>query len=175
NLFKKESSISICPYYDIKTEYRTFYLDGEVFLIYGKTKPFVIGDGKSSIAKLIENLHLPEKSVVYDNIKKLDLNYIPEIKEKIDISWKFNLSGGAKPTVLENGELYRNIEQLAIREGKAMNISFATIDIIETMDGNLYVLEINSGIGATIFSETVDGGYEIIKDIYRHSLDKLFQ
>ena len=56
-----------------------------------------------------------------------------------------------------------------------MNINFATIDIIETTDGTLYVLEINSGIGATIFTELVDGGTEIIKDIYRQAVKKLFQ
>ena len=174
-LFKTQDSISICPYYDIKTEYRTFYLDGEVKLIYGKTKPFVVGNGKSTIGELVEGLNLPDKSVVKDNLKDLNLSYIPTMGEKVDISWKHNLSGGAKPNILENGELYEQIEQLAIHAGKAMNINFATIDIIETTDGNLYVLEINSGIGATIFIESVDGGMEIIKDIYRQAVKKLFQ
>ena len=54
-------------------------------------------------------------------------------------------------------------------------MNFATIDIIETTDYNLYVLEINSGIGATIFTEKVEGANEIMKEIYRHALDKLFQ
>lgn len=174
-LFKTQSSVSICPYYDIRTEYRTFYLDGKVHLIYGKTKPFVIGDGTSSIVELVEKLNLPDKSVVQENLKKLDLNYIPATGEKVNISWKHNLSGGAKPTVLEKGELYNKIEQLAIIAGKAMNINFATIDIIETTDDKLYVLEINSGIGATIFTECVEGGYEIIKEIYRKAIQKLFQ
>lgn len=174
-LFKTQDSISICPYYDIKTEYRTFYLDGEVKLIYGKTKPFVVGNGISTIGELVAELNLPDKSVVKDNLKDLNLSYIPTMGEKVDISWKHNLSGGAKPNILEKGELYEQIEQLAIRAGKAMNINFATIDIIETTDGNLYVLEINSGIGATIFVESVDGGIEIIKDIYRQAVKKLFQ
>lgn len=174
-LFKTQNSVSVCPYYDIKTEYRTFYLDGEVKLIYGKTKPFGVGNGKSTIGELVEELNLPDKSVVKDNLRDLDLTYIPTTGEKVDISWKHNLSGGAKPNILEKGELYEQIEQLAIRAGKAMNINFATIDIIETTDGSLYVLEINSGIGATIFTELVDGGTEIIKDIYRQAVKKLFQ
>lgn len=123
----------------------------------------------------MEELNLPDKNVVKDNLKELDFTYIPAMGEKIDISWKHNLSGGAKPSILQKGELYDQIEQLAIRAGKAMNINFATIDIIETADGNLYVLEINSGIGATIFTELVDGGTEIIKDIYRQAVKKLFQ
>lgn len=174
-LFKTQNSVSVCPYYDIKTEDRTFYLDGEVKLIYGKTKPFVVGDGKTTVGELVEELNLPDKSVVKDNLRSLDLSYVPKVGENVDISWKHNLSGGAKPTVLKKGELYTQIEQLAIRAGKAMNINFATIDIIETTDDNLYVLEINSGIGATIFTELVDGGAEIIKDIYRQAVRKLFQ
>ena len=174
-LFKTQSSVSICPYYDIRTEYRTFYLDGKVYLIYGKTIPFVIGDGVSSIGKLVEKLNLPNKSVVQENLEKLDLNYVPGNGEKINISWKHNLSGGAKPEILLKGELYDRIEQLAIKAGKAMNIKFATIDIIETTDNNLYVLEINSGIGATIFSESVEDGDAIIKEIYKHAIQKMFQ
>lgn len=174
-LFKTQDSVSICPYYDIKTEYRTFYLDGEVKLIYGKTKPFVIGNGKSALYELVEKLNLPDKAVTRENLRNLNLTYIPKVGERIDISWKHNLSGGAKPNVLKKSKLYEQIEQLAIRAGKAMNINFATIDIIETADGSLYVLEINSGIGATIFTELVDGGAEIIKDIYRQAVKKLFE
>ena len=56
-----------------------------------------------------------------------------------------------------------------------MNINFATIDIIETTDNNLYVLEIHSGVCATIFTQLVDNGVEIAKDIYRQAIKKLFQ
>lgn len=76
---------------------------------------------------------------------------------------------------MPKGELYNQIEQLAILSGKAMNINFATIDIIETTDNNLYVLEINSGVCATIFTQLVDNGVEIVKDIYRQAIKKLFQ
>lgn len=174
-LFKTSSSISICPYYDIETEYRTFYLNGEVKLIYGKTKPFVVGDGKSTMAELVEKLDLPDKGVVKDNLSHIDFDYIPRENEKVEISWKHNLSGGATPKVLEKSELYDNIEKLAIKAGRAMNMNFATIDVIQTTDGNLYVLEVNSGVCGTIFINSVDGGYEILKDIYKKSLEDLFK
>lgn len=174
-LFKSHGSISICPFYDIKTEYRTFYLNGEVRLIYGETKPFVIGDGKSTMQELIGRLNLPDKGVVQDNLSTVDLTYVPSYQEKIEISWKHNLSGGAKPVVLEKSELYNKIEQIAIQAGKAMNMNFATIDVIQTANDELYVLEVNSGVCATIFIEAVDGGYETIKEIYRDSLKAMFQ
>lgn len=174
-LFRSSSSISICPYYDIRTEYRTFYLDGEVRLIYGKTKPHVIGDGKATMGELIERLNLPDKSVVSDNLRSIDFDYIPKENERVDISWKHNLSGGATPKVLERSELYNKIERLAIQAGHAMNMNFATIDIIETAQDELYVLEVNSGVCGTIFIDSVDGGYEILKDIYRKALKKMFK
>ncbi len=175
NIFQNQAMASICPYYDIKTEYRTFYLNGEVLLIYGKTKPFVIGDGKSKLGELIEKLNLPENKVVQDNLSVIDKNYVPKKEEKVDISWKHNLSGGATPTLLDKGELYEKIESLAIQAGKAMNINFATIDIIQTMDNNLYVMEVNSGVCGKIFTEEIDGGYEMLKDIYRKALQALFE
>ena len=170
-LFKTHSSISICPFYDIDTEYRTFYANGKVHLIYGKTKPYVVGDGKSSMGELIKELNLPDKSVARDNVGNVDLEYVPAINEKVEISWKHNLSGGATPALLAKGELYNSIESLAIRAGKAMNINFATIDIIQTKTGELYVLEINSGIGATIFIESIDGGYDYTnRTLYSHKI-----
>lgn len=175
-IFETQTSASICPCYNIVTEYRTFYLNGEVCLIYGKTKPYVIGDGVSTLRSLIDNINLPEKSVVTENLKLLDMDYVPTKGEKIEISWKHNLSGGAIPTVLEkDSELYDEIAKLSVTAGKAMNINFATIDIIKTTDDELYVLEVNSGVGATIFTELVDGGYDMVKDIFRKALQEMFK
>lgn len=150
-------------------------MNGKVHLIYGKTKPFVVGDGKSTMGELIEQLNLPEKGVVNDNLSSIDLTYVPNDKEKVEISWKHNLSGGALPTVLEKSELYDKIEKVAIQAGRAMNMNFATIDVIQTADDELYVLEVNSGVCATIFIELVDGGYETIKEIYSEALKTMFQ
>ena len=172
---QKEGSVSICPYYDIKTEYRTFYLNGKVLLIYGKTKPFVIGNGKSTLGELVETLQLPDRKVIRDNLSQLDLNAVPKQGEKVDISWKYNLSGGATANVLHQGELYERIEQLVKKAGKAMNMNFATIDVIQTVDDELYVMEINSGVCATIFAEKVEGGYEMIRDVYKKALEALFE
>lgn len=175
-LFAHQPSASICPYYNIVTEYRTFYLNGEVYLVYGKTKPYVTGDGVSTLQTLIEGINLPEKSVVSENLGYLDLDYVPQNGEKVEISWKHNLSGGAISTVLEKSdEHYDEIVKLSIMAGRAMNIKFATIDIIQTTDDEFYVLEINSGVGATIFTELVDGGYDMVKAIFKKALEEMFK
>lgn len=174
-LFKHSGSISICPYYSIDTEYRTFYLDGECYLIYGKTKPYVTGDGIHNISELIINLHLPDNSIVDNNLSKLDMEYVPELGEKVEISWKHNLSGGATPAILEKGKLYDKIRELVFLTGKAMNIKFATIDVILTNSGELYVMEVNSGVCMTQFIEQTNNGYEIAKKYTKKQLRNSFE
>lgn len=174
-LLKNNTSISICPFYDIKKEYRTFYLNGEILLIYEKEKPYVIGNGKDNVKTLIKKLNLPDNDVVKENLSKIDLNYIPKENEKIELSWKYNLHGGATAKVIgKENKLYQDIEELAIKSGKALDMTFATIDIINTKNNELYVLEINSGVATGIFSKIVENGKEISKEIYMKALEEMF-
>lgn len=176
-LFENNDTISICPYYDIDTEYRTFYLDGNCELIYGKHKPYVIGNGKDTVATLLKTQHsiYPDNVIVEENLKTIDLKYIPSENEKIFLSWKHNLSGGALPEILEDGELKSKIETLVKKAAKAMNISFATIDVIHTSNNELLVLEVNSGVAMTHFVENTENGYDIAKKIYSLAIDKMFK
>lgn len=176
-LFKSNGSISICPYYDIDTEYRTFYLKGEVYLIYGKTKPYVLGDGIHTVKELIEleNMYLPENSVVSENLKSIDVEYIPQKEEKFYISWKHNLSGGATPSIVTNENLKKKITELVLSAAHATNIDFATIDVIETKQKEMYIMEINSGVCMTKFIDHIDEGKDIAKKIYSKAIDKMFE
>ena len=106
----------------------------------------------------------------------MDLNYIPENKEKVELSWKHNLSGGATPKIIEKEDkIYKKVEKLAIKTGKTLNMLFATVDIIETNNDNFYVLEVNSGIGATLFSKLAPNGKSIVKDMYKKALVEFFR
>ena len=175
-LLNRNTSISICPFYDIKKEYRAFYLNGEILLIYEKEKPLVVGSGKDNVRTLVENLNLPNNDVVKNNLSKIDMDYIPKKNEKIELSWKHNLYGGATAKVIDKeNKYYEEIEHLAIRSGKALDMSFATIDIINTKNDELYVLEINSGVAASIFSRVVEHGKELTKEIYKKALIEIFK
>lgn len=175
-LLEKNTSISICPYYDIEKEYRAFYLNGEILLIYEKEKPYIVGNGIESIEDLVKKLKLPHNKVVKENLEKLDLNYIPKEDEKIEISWKYNLTGGARARVIEKEEeIYKTIEELAIRTGKSLDLTFATIDIIKTKENEIYLLEVNSGVSTNIFSNIVKEGKKLEKEIYRKALIEMFK
>lgn len=176
NLLKRNTSISICPYYELEKEYRTIYLNGKILLIYEKEKPQIIGNGKDTIRTLVKKLKLPDNKIVRENLNKLKLNYIPKNNEKIELSWKHNLSGGATAKIIKKEEkIYKKIEELAIKVGKALNMTFASIDIVKTNTGEMYLLEINSMVTTTIFSEIVEGGKDISKEIYREALIEIFK
>ena len=175
-LFKSNGSISICPYYDIDTEYRTFYLKGECYLIYGKKRPHVIGDGVHTVNELIHSadFYLPDNSVVKDNLKNIDLEYVPAKDETFFISWKHNLTGGAVPTIVEDEALKSKITDLVAAAAHAASIDYATIDVIETKDKAMYIMEINSGVCMTKFIEQIPDGRDIAKKIYTKAIDTMF-
>ena len=175
-LLEKNSSISICPFYDIKKEYRAFYLNGEVLLIYEKEKPYILGNGKDNVKVLVKKLNLPDNEVVRNNLSKIDMDYVPKLDEKIELSWKHNLYGGATAKVLnKEDESYKKIEKLAIEAGKALDMTFTSIDIIKTKKDEIYVLEINSGVATSRFSEIVENGKELTKEIYTKALIEIFK
>jgi glutathione synthase/RimK-type ligase-like ATP-grasp enzyme len=129
-LFKRNESISICPFYEFDVEYRTIYLDGECMLTFGKYR---------------------------------------------SKSWKNNLSRGAIPKILEDGELKERICDMAQRIAKAMNMKFTSIDIILTKDNELQVIEVNSGVTMNKFIALTAGGYDIAKKIYTKAIEKMFE
>ncbi len=174
NLFQREDSISICPFYSILREYRAYYLNENIVLIYEKEKPYVIGDGFSSLKELIEKRGVPNKKIVNENLKLLDLEMIPKKEEFVELSWKFNLSGGATSKILDKGNLYKKIENLALKVGHALNMKFATIDIIETGDHELWVLEVNSGISCDEFLKQNKNAYQVIKKMYKDAINEMF-
>lgn len=175
-LLKTNISISLCPFYNIKREYRVFYLNGQAKFVYGKVKPEIIGDGKLKVKELLEkfNSNMPDKDVYRENLEKLDLEYIPQKGEVISLSWKFNLSGGAQIIDVTGYEKVEDIKKLAIKAAKAVNLEFGSVDVIETEDGKLYIMEINSGVMMEQFQVLYNNGRNIAKEIYKEAINLMF-
>ena len=165
-------SISLCPYYDIKTEYRSIILNDNVEVVYGKIKPIVIGDGKKNIYELL----LDFNNVYFSNIACTEeLSRVLDKDEVYEYSWKFNLSKGAMPFFLEDKEKESTIKNMALEVAKVLGIKFASVDIIELYDGTLLVLETNSGVMMSNFSVNLEEGKDIAKDIYTKVIKKMFK
>ncbi len=165
-------TLSVCPYVEIKYEYRAIYLDGEILYVYKKKKPYIVGDGEKTISKLIEEKFLDEIEI--DISRDIDLNSVPKKGEKVTISWKHNLSNGAEPILIdESDEFLNKVKEISIKSAKAININFASVDIAQTEDKKLVVMEINGTVCMNKFAKMIPNGYEIAKKIYTKAIEKL--
>ena len=168
-LLKKYTSISICPYYNIKYEYRVIVLDNEVKLVFRKENAKIVGDGKSSIKELLikfnkyyfENKDLPE------TILKKD--------EKYTYDWRFNLSKGSIASISIDDKLKDKLSKIAVDVTNELNIRFASVDIIELNNNELLILEANNCVTLNKCINFIPNGYNIAKDIYKEAMIKMFE
>ena len=172
HLFSKYRSMSLSPFYNIKNEYRIIVLDNAVQIIYKKEIPKIIGDGKLNILELIIKKFSLDANLA-DLIQKIQesnitLTQILPINQELKLNWKHNLRTGATPEIIKN----KKLEKLAIKATKAINIKFASIDIVE-VENQFLVLEINSGIMMESFAKYSQKNYDIAKDIYKKAILKM--
>ena len=162
-------SISMQPFYKIKNEYRTIILDNEVKLLFKKINPTVIGDGKSTLKELLIAFNKE-----YFSDKEIP-NIIPKDGEEYIYDFHFNLSTGSIASVDIDSNLKEKITSLALKVTKKVGIRFASVDIIETTDNELLVLEANSGVTIDKAINFLKDGYNIAKNIYKEAIIKMFE
>lgn len=167
-------TLSACPYIDISYEYRAIYLCGEILYTYKKKKPYVIGNGKNSIKELIAEKFPVDMKI--DICRDLDLSEIPDDGKEVTISWKHNLSSGAEPIIIdESDEFIGKVRNVAKKAGDALNINFASVDVVVTENKEVLVMEVNGSVCMNKFAEIIPNGYEIAKSIYSKAIDKMFE
>jgi len=167
-LLKDNFSISICPFYHIKNEYRVIILDNQIKLLFKKFNPAVIGDGKSTLKELLVNFNR-----YYFSDKDIP-NIIPKKDEVYTYDFRFNLSCGSTASLDIDSELKIKLANLALDVSKRVGITFASIDIIDTTNNELLVLEANSGVTINKVINFIPNGYEIAKEIYKEAIIKMF-
>lgn len=171
-LFFKNFSISMCPFYDIKTEYRLIVLNKECRLMYGKKRPVVIGDGKSTIKKLLIDFN-PR----YFNTRLEEPKYskILKSKELYEYGWQFNLSQGSIPIEIKYSKTQKTLLKIAKDITNEIDFGFGSIDIIETKDHEFMVMELNSGVMMENYIEIRKEEYNKAKQIYRDAIKEFFK
>lgn len=178
SIFQKGQSLSLSPYYDIHNEYRLIMLDGECQLAYAKQRPQVSGDGTTSLRTLIERQLLSNAITQAQAAEALEqhrdrLDEALPSGQTLTISWKHNLGAGSAPQLLDTNPLLEQLLPLAIAAQQAINIRFASIDIVE-IEGSLRVLEVNSGIMMEHFVQHQPQHRDTAKAIYARALEKMF-
>jgi len=166
NILKKDKFIALCPFFDIKNEYRVIILNDTVKLIYLKERPYIIGNGKSIISELIDKKNI--------NLENIPLNRVLKENEKYYLTLKHNLKYGAVPKIVDTtSALFNEISILAKKAARAINGKFICVDIIDTFEG-LKVLEINASVKLKNFMNSSLENYKITEKIYTDVLDLMF-
>jgi len=169
-IFDSAPSMAVSPYYEIEKEYRLIILDGVVKLVFSKEIPYIRGDGCSSLAELIAksgSQSLPART------ESIDLGQVLADGEVWKYSWKHNLAHGAVAHIVSDKALVEELSELAAKASDALNIRFASVDIVRTVDG-YRILEINSGVMMEHFASSSDENYAKAKSIYKEAVDLMF-
>ena len=170
-LLINHSSISLCPFYKIKNEYRSIILNDNIELFYGKKRPIVYGDGKKSIKELLCEFNYNYFSKIDDD--KLDV--ILKKDEEYMYTWQHNLSKGAIPFEEIDVNLKNSIQALAKKVASILDLKFASVDIIELESNEILILEINSGVMIDNYARYMKNGENICKEIYSKAIDLMFE
>ena len=171
-LFIDNYSISMCPFYEIKHEYRAVMLNGEIRLLYAKYLPIVFGDGVKTIRELLIEFN---HDFFIDKLKDSTYDKVLDKDEKYEYGWKFNLSQGSITEKVEDESLVSKLESLAKRVCNEINLKFGSIDIIQTTNNELRVLEVNSGVMTENYVRLNPDEYHIVKEIYKDAIESLFK
>lgn len=177
-LFQKHRSICLSPLYAIKNEYRVIVLNQVVEILYKKEIPRLVGNGYSTIWQLylekFKGVQVSTSILDYLNTLELDLNTILEKDKVLLLNWKHNLGKGATPILLKEATLIKRLSQLALQAAQAINITFASIDIIETLAGEFLVLEINSGIMTESLIKALPNVRPSVEAMYKRAVLMMF-
>lgn len=87
--------------------------------------------------------------------------------------WRFNLSNGAKAIDVTDAALRQELVEIARAAVAAISLRFCSVDIIQA-DGQLLVLEVNSGVTSYNYLTQYPERYPQVQAIYRDALRKLF-
>ncbi len=175
HLLKYNFSISLCPYYDIKNEYRVILLNNEIKIMYGKINPVVIGNGKDKLIDLLKDFNINYFGYKVNLKKNINYNKVLKKDEKFIYDFKYNLSKGSIITENIDKETKSIISKMAKDVSKKINLGFGSIDIIKTNDDKYYVLEINSGVMIENYIKLTSDGFKKAKKVYEEAALEMFK
>jgi len=174
-IFSAYPSLAISPYVDIEDEVRVVLLDDLPLIVYSKTRPSVVGDGKHSLRELALATTSTEQgsSVLLGmtgDLDKADLDAVPPLGQRRMLNWRHNLDSGAQPVLLEQGDVRDACVGLAIKAATAVGIRFGSIDVVRS-GGAWQVLEVNSGVKMEALGRLHP---DLVYATYHAALDKVF-
>ena len=195
NIHDLEKSLNKSNSYDkllieeqlVGNDYRLLVYNNEIIDVLLRNKPYVIGNGKDNITKLVEtyNKNLKQGQFKIHNVdtkvlKEQDknLNSIPSIREKVIVSKVCNYHNGSKINRIPLDTVHvDNIDMVLkavnITGSKLSGVDFISKDISVSWKKNGgKIIEINNGPGLIIHKYAIDSEKQNIPKLF---FTKLFE
>jgi len=173
--------------------YRLLYLDGELIDAFVRRLPSVVGDGKSSIATLIQReneIRLRAGSGQSQVLLTIDLDMrrtlakqglsmrsIPEIGKRIVVKTVVNENAGQDNITVTN-DLHPSIVEDGARAVCALGVRLAGVDIITTdrtvplLESGGVVLEVNAPPNYYYHYKNPDGEFPVATHVLRRMMEQ---
>ena len=151
--------------------YRLLVLGNNVIGIVRRKSAYVIGNGKDSIKKLIENKNIDRKKdilkpITIDNEVKqrlqnlnISLSYIPKVNEEVILRYNCNLSTGGTTQECSK-QTHQYYKDIAVKAVRAIGTQFGGVDIITpdiTKPAKCAINEINYNPGLRVHYKVDEG------------------
>jgi len=161
-------------------EYRVLILDNKVLAALNFIPPFIVGNGKNTVRKLIEKMqkNTPEKTPLNKHLLQLlkqqgeDIDTIPTKNKKIYIRKNACLAeGGTSVDVTE--KINPQFAKILSEAARSLGLKLAGIDVfcenIETAEKNYQLIEVNGKPDLYIHHKPTKGKKRnVIKEILNH-------
>ncbi len=89
--------------------------------------------------------------------------------------WRFNLGHGAAAHEITDEVLHQKLLKIAQAAVQAIGLRFCSVDVIETTNHELLVLEVNSGVMTRRFLSQYPERYPDVYEMYRQAVQKMFE
>lgn len=174
-IWRTQGGAALSPFLEIDKEFRCYILDKKVHILYSKKIATVTGDGNHSIIKLLINKYSESElsDILQKNQKNIRWDDVPQSGEIVKLGWKHNLSKSGICEILDI-DSYPEITELSLKAVEALGLRLASVDVV-SVNGELMVLEINTGIMMEKFSQYSEKHTEIAQDFFKKILETSFQ
>lgn len=174
-------------------DYRLVVLDDEIISAYERTSLCVIGDGKSSIAKLLlmkqrrfekikrDTLLKPDDPRLLEKLRSqgMSLSSIPKNEHRVFLLDNANLSTGGD-SIDVTAYVHPKFKELAIRLTRDMNLRLCGVDLMvdgdiskEPVPDKYWVLEINAAPGLDHYAKVGPEQEKAVEKLYLRVLKHL--
>jgi len=158
---------------------RVVVLDGEVLCAVERKAPQVTGDGRSSLAELVdahETVDAADGRIDFELSQQGQmLESVPEEGRTVRLLPVSNLSSGGSAAIITD-EVAPEILSIARRAGETLSLRYAAVDLIlpeDRPDAAAFILEVNAAPGFSHLHRQGPEEAALVEEIYRKVFDAL--